>query len=404
MLVAEAALVWRRESRQSVRAVAYLVSVLGNNLPDIDVLYSSWLTGPKPIGSLVHHRGHTHTVVVALPLACLLAVWLWRRFLRKNPEASRRDQNLLFGLALAGPLLHLSMDFGNNYGVHPFWPVSGKWFYGDSIFIVEPLWFAALIPILAQIVRAKWLKLVLWLLLATVLTLTWFVPFVLPVSRFVVIALAVLAFAIGKRSSERGRVVFAAGAFLAVAAMFSVASRLAKAQLRVATEAAFPALHIHDVAASPMPANPACWETLTVGEQGEAYRVLRASVALWPLAATDCTAGLDVEPTASVRRIERAHRDGVRWIHEHTSQLDGLRRRARDDCRFRALLEFARVPYAPALVSGDSSKREMAGDLRYDRQRERDFSDVPLFVDPITDPSCPERLPGWEWPRAALFR
>ena len=404
MLVAEAALVWRRESRQSVRAVAYLVSVLGNNLPDIDVLYSSWLTGPKPIGSLVHHRGHTHTVVVALPMACLLALWLWRRFLRKNPEASRRDQNLLFGLALAGPLLHLSMDFGNNYGVHPFWPVSGRWFYGDSIFIVEPLWFAALIPILAQIVRAKWLKLVLWLLLATVLTLTWFVPFVLPVSRFVVIALAVLAFAIGKRSSERGRVVFAAGAFLAVAATFAVASRLAKAQLRVATEAAFPALHIHDIAASPMPANPACWETLTVGEQGEAYRVLRASVALWPLATTDCTAGLDVEPTANVRRLERAQRDGVRWIHEHTTELEELRRRVRYDCRFRALLEFARVPYAPAIVSTDSSKREMAGDLRYDRQRERDFSDVPLFSDPPMDPSCPERLPGWEWPRAALFR
>src|SRR5690606_16081369 len=31
-----------------------------------------------------------------------------------------------------------------NYGVHPFWPVDNRWFYGDTIFIWEPLlWIAA---------------------------------------------------------------------------------------------------------------------------------------------------------------------------------------------------------------------------------------------------------------------
>jgi inner membrane protein len=403
MLVAEAALVWRRESRQQVRAVAYLAAVLANNLPDIDIVYSSWLTGPKPIGSLVHHRGHTHTLVFALPMAWLLGVWLWRRFSRRNPEASRRDQNLLMGLALAGPLLHLSMDFCNNYGVHPFWPFSGRWFYGDTIFIIEPLWFAALIPILAQIVRARWLKLVLWLLLATVLVLTWFVPFVLPASRFVVIALAALAFAIGKRGSERARVVFAAGAFIAVAATFAVASRVAKAQLRIAAEAAFPALQVNDIAAAPMPANPACWETLTVGEQGDMYRVLRASVALWPLAATDCTAGLDVEPTANVRKLERPNRGGVRWIHEYSAELLDLQYQAKTDCRFRALLQFARVPYRPVLTRPGHVDSYTAGDLRYDRERGSDFSDVPISFDPPMS-ECPMRLPGWAWPRAELFR
>jgi inner membrane protein len=403
LLVAEAALVWRRESRQELRAAAYLVSALANNLPDIDVVYSSWLSGPKPIGSLVHHRGHTHTLVLALPMAWLLGVWLWRRFSKRNAGASRRDQNLLMGLALAGPILHMSMDFGNNYGVHPFWPFSGRWFYGDTIFIVEPLWFAVLIPVLAQIVRAKWLKIVLWLLLATVLVLTWFVPFVLPASRFVVIALALLAFAIGKRGSERARVVFAAGAFMAVAATFAVAARIAKAELRVATEAAFPALHVHDIAASPMPANPACWETLTVGEQGDRYRVLRASVALWPLGASDCTAGLDVEPTANVRRLERPERGGVRWIHEYSEELQRLRYHARYDCRFRALLQFARVPYGPVMTHPRLVDRYTAGDLRYDRERGSDFSDVPISFDPPMS-ECPKRLPNWAWPRAELFR
>jgi inner membrane protein len=405
MLVAEAALVWRRESRQELRAAAYLVSALANNLPDIDVVYSSWLTRPKPIGSLVHHRGHTHTLALALPMAWLLGVWLWCRFSARNPGASRGDQKLILGLSLLGPLLHLTMDFGNNYGVHPFWPLSSRWYYGDTIFIVEPLWFAASIPILAQIVRAKWLKILLWVALGVVLVLTWFVPFVLPASRFAIIALTVLAFVIGKRASERARVAFAAGVFLIVAATFAVASQAAKAQLGAAAEAAFPALQVNDIAASPMPANPCCWEALMVGEQSDVYRVVRASVALWPLRADDCTAGLDVEPTAPVRRLERPDRGGVRWIHEYSAELADLRRRVGNDCRFRALLQFARVPYAPVHVRADSAtEHELAGDLRYDRHRDRDFSDVPIFFDEPMDPSCPAFLPGWEWPRAELFR
>jgi inner membrane protein len=155
MLLAEAALVLRRESRPQVRAVAYLASALANNLPDSDIVYT-WITGPKPLGSLLHHRGHTHTLLVALPMAWLLGLALWRWYSARNADASKRDQNLILGLCLVGPLLHLTMDFANNYGVHPFWPLSGRWFYGDTIFIVEPLWWAIAIPILAQLVRRGW--------------------------------------------------------------------------------------------------------------------------------------------------------------------------------------------------------------------------------------------------------
>ncbi len=45
------------------------------------------------------------------------------------------------------PLLHIAMDFTNNYGVHPFWPVDNRWFYGDSVFIIEPLFWAACAPL-----------------------------------------------------------------------------------------------------------------------------------------------------------------------------------------------------------------------------------------------------------------
>jgi hypothetical protein len=147
-----------------------------------------------------------------------------------------------------------------------------------------------------------------------------------------------------------------------------------------------------------MPANPACWETLLVGEQGDEYRALRASVALWPLQASDCVAGLDVEPTASVRALERSQRGGVRWINEYRAPLTFLRARAHDDCRFRALLQFARLPYYSLRAP------HVAGDLRYDRQAGLDFSDVPLLGEPETDRACPRFLPSWVPPRAELLR
>jgi len=404
MLVAEAALVWRRESRPEIRAAAYLASALANNLPDIDIVYT-WITGPKPLGGLLHHRGHTHTLLFALPAAWLLGVGIWRWFSRRHAHASSRDRSLLLGLALFGPLLHLGMDFGNNYGVHPFWPVTGKWFYGDTIFIIEPLWWAATIPILAQLAKRAWLKVLLWILLGAVLLVCWFVPFVLPSSRFALLGLAALAFAVGKRGSERARIAFAVGSCLTIAAIFAVGSSAAKTQLRRAAIGAFPALQPHDIAATPMPANPACWEALLVGEQGNSYRVLRASVALWPLQASDCTAGLDVDPTANVRLLERPDRGGVRWISEYRAELSDLRHLAQTDCRFRAMLQFARLPYYSDHGSASSPTRDpgkFAGDLRYDRGPRLDFSDVPLPYDPRTG-ECPRWVPGWTEPRRELL-
>jgi inner membrane protein len=405
MLLAETALVSRRESRPRLRAIAYLASVLANNLPDSDIVYT-WITGPKPLGSLLHHRGHTHTLLLALPMAWLLGLALWRWYSRRNADASQRDQNLILGLCLVGPLLHLTMDLGNNYGVHPFWPFSGRWFYGDTIFIVEPLWWAIAIPILAQVVKRSWLKVLLWLLLGAVLVASWLVPFVLPASRWALIAISGLSFVVGRRASEQARIGFALVACSSVAVCFGVCSNDARKELRHAAAGAFPALSPSDIVLSPMPANPLCWEGLLVGEQGGSYRVLRASVAVWPLQASSCTAGLDVEPTANVRALERPNRGGVRWISEYREELSELRQLAQRDCRFRALLQFARLPYISRHGSETMPGRDpgkFAGDLRYDRKPGLDFSDLSLPEDPSRGP-CPRFLTAWTPPRADLLQ
>jgi inner membrane protein len=244
--------------------------------------------------------------------------------------------------------------------------------------------------------RRRWLQIALWSVLGAVLVVCWYVPFVPTASRLLLLGVTALGFFVARRASPRLRIGFALGGWLAVTSVFVAGSLAAKAELRHAAEAAFPALEILDVAVTPMPADPTCWEGLLAGEQGGTYRVLRASVALGPVSALQCGAGADVEPTAPVAPLTRANRRGVRWRTEYRADLAELDRLRRDDCRFRGLLRFARLPYV-------SASGRIAGDLRYDRKPALDFSDIELPKDPSSGP-CPRFMPGWTEPRAELFR
>ncbi len=392
MLLAEVVCSVRGEKRQHVRGVAYLVSALANNLPDIDILYS-WMDGPKPLGSLLQHRGYTHTLLLALPMAWLLGLGVWRWYQKRHAPTHPGERSLIFALALLGPLFHLLLDFGNNYGVHPFWPVENRWFYGDSIFIVEPLWVAIAVPILARQIARHWLRLVLWASLGLLLVLSWLLPFVGTGTRLLLTATALLSFAVGRPAGERTRALGAWAAWVVVGAVFALGSLRAKEKLREAAMAAFPALSVHDIATAPWPGNPACWEALLAGEQGGTYRVFRATVAL---GSVTCGEGVEVAPTAPLRRLHVPERDGARFLTEYGADVAALARLRDEDCRFRALLRFARLPY----VSGSG---RVAGDLRYDREPGLDFSDVPLPESPGSGP-CPRFVPGWEEPRAELFQ
>src|SRR5262249_8885402 len=50
-----------------------------------------------------------------------------------------RDWVLATATAFFGVLLHIFADSWNSYGVHPFFPLDNSWYYGDYIFIVEPI-------------------------------------------------------------------------------------------------------------------------------------------------------------------------------------------------------------------------------------------------------------------------
>lgn len=117
--------------------------VIAANLPDIDVL------GLMFGENLAWRRGWTHGPVAMLVLPPLLvgAMILFDRWQarRETRPAGRLPLHVgwLFALAYIGWASHPLLDFMNTYGIRLLMPFSDRWFYGDTLFIVDVwLWTA----------------------------------------------------------------------------------------------------------------------------------------------------------------------------------------------------------------------------------------------------------------------
>lgn len=369
-----------------------VVAALASNLPDADLLLAPLLE--QPLGYLLHHRGHTHTLVGAALQTLFLTglVWLlWpaARRLQRSSSAARLAVPLA---AAAGLLLHVGMDGLNVYGVHPFWPFDPGWYYGDLVFIVEPVfWIACGVP-LAMLVRSAFLRR-LWL---TVLLL---VPIAAAWHGFLawgtlagLLALGLLLGQLAARKGGRaGRMALAAGAAGCLAWVGIQALALQQAHSMVAAEIARidPGERLLDTALTAYPANPLCWSFVTVatGAAGDVH-LRRGMLSLAPGLApvSHCPAGI------AGPALEDAP-PRLAWQAEQRQPLAALRRLAASDCRLNAWLRFARAPsLTGALVT----------DLRWGEPGDRNFTTMALT--PGTAPrDCPHPVPGWGYPRADLL-
>ena len=374
------------------RSAAYVVSVAGNNFPDLDFLWSRITV--RPFGYLLHHRGHSHTLLAAFAIALLLGggANLWAA--RRGEAWSRADRRFMFALGLAGPLAHMAMDFSNNYGIHPFWPFYRGWLYGDAVFILEPAFWAAAIPPLLFAARSAITRVTLLAVLGLGLGAAFFVRFVpMPMA----VGLAVLAFlgaAAARRAGPRGRPLLGIGACLAVAATFFGASRVAASAVRAAVGDGH---ELHDAILTPMPANPLCFTAIAVGLSGDDYIARRATVATWPalFPAPSCPDTAE-KPTAPLVSSTAADTPHVLWRGQFVAPLHRLIQLDRENCQAAALLRFLRAPYW--LVDDDETL--VLGDLRYDRNPDLDFSDVRIERRPSF---CPSAVPSWRPPRRDLL-
>jgi len=112
--------------------------IIGANLPDLDagcVVYG--------IESLAMRRGITHGPIALAVLPLLLAGALWWFDRWQQGRGKRPDTRLpvrfgwLLALCYLGTLSHPLFDWFNTYGIRLLEPFSSRWFYGDTLFIID---------------------------------------------------------------------------------------------------------------------------------------------------------------------------------------------------------------------------------------------------------------------------
>ena len=360
--------------------------IIAANLPDIDLAYSS-ITA-SPLGYLLHHRGHTHTIPGLLVLALVLFVIYWFfPSVRRMGFVGRLRLLLLIAIALAS---HLALDSLNSYGVHPFYPIDNAWYYGDAVFVLEPwLW-------LVFGVAAAWngrsgvarlaVALPMLVLLATTASAG-----AIPLESAGALAVGGAAFAwLAHRLSPPVRAAAALAVCVAFACVLLATSRLARAAVLDALGHEITG-DVVDVVLTPNPSSPLCWGAIAIDlrESDGEYVLWRGTLSLSPdwKRPTACAS----QRIVGAREI-RVVGDGRFALRDTRRQsLGQLRELAASDCRVRAWLRFGRAP----VMEGESIY-----DLRFAERLGQNFSHMRLG----SREGCPANVPNWAMPRADLLR
>ena len=138
--------------RMSPRAMPAMI--IAANLPDID----SFVAGAIGCEPIAEHRGFTHGPlgIVLMALLAVAIMWGWER-LRPGKEGPIRLGGLFVAAYLAA-LSHPLLDLMNTYGTRVLDPFSNRWFYADTLFIMDPWIWIALILGLEMSWRAERLE------------------------------------------------------------------------------------------------------------------------------------------------------------------------------------------------------------------------------------------------------
>jgi inner membrane protein len=369
------------------RRVLLATGALASNFPDLDLVLTPLLA--PPLGYLLHHRGHTHTLLFALPQIALLLglMWLLWPGARRLMQDDRPARNAVLATAALGMVLHLSFDFLNVYGVHPFYPLDARWLYGDIVFIVEPVFWTALGVALALQVPGRVLRPLLTGLMLAAPVLFFAMGFLQWGSLLGLLLLAGVIALASRRGGAAG-LVTAIVACVGFIAIQGLAGHLAREQIRSALAQVEPGSRVLDMPLSAFPSNPLCWSFATVTDNGGAGSY---AIRLGVLSLAPGLTGVEACPVRFGGMPGSAPADFA-WKYREGGSLAGLRGLQRDNCQFDAWLRFARVP---SLIGGKAT------DIRFSAPGEDNFSTLPYKA--MASQPCPAPVPQWGRPRGDLL-
>lgn len=395
LVVADGAVALRKRLKtpftEAARPAAYLISALANNLPDSDLLYTSM--SHDRVGYLLYHRGFTHTLVACLPLAIVAGCIAWFFNRRNWQKFTVSDLRWLGGLAVLGTFLHIGCDALNSYGVHPFWPFDNRWYYGDTLFIVEPtLWLSLLVPFFF---RGRWPHRLATSWLAITLLLCFFSGYVPPSLAGVVTVYGLTLYALAWFKREY-RTAMGLAIPLLLIAIFAAFSSLSRRQIAATVAKQFPSSRVEDIVLNPLPANVFCWLAISVERDTDRYIARRATVSPLPgvFSSEQCAAlrqNLRAEDYGKVSGDSGAN---LTWLGELSTPVAELQKWARESCAFGRFLYFARVPEIRKIGS-----ESVFSDLRFGWRGRANFTE--MAVD--SSEKCPPTPPPWIPPRAGLL-
>jgi len=111
---------------------AMLWGALANNIPDIDVVTSMWMT---QVDSLLAHRGFTHSFLFCLLFPVILA-WLFPRW-HRNKQMDFRAWYIMFA---SGTIIHILIDAMTCYGTGWYEPFNHSRVTFNVLFVADPFY------------------------------------------------------------------------------------------------------------------------------------------------------------------------------------------------------------------------------------------------------------------------
>lgn len=207
------------------------------------------------------------------PFVVVGGVLLWRRFSVRRPPANAPPLNLtmlLIGCAIA-VLSHPFLDWMNEYGVRILMPWSGRWFYGDTLFIVD--------LVLLLLFGGGW-----WL-------------------------------ARRRRRHNRPRSAYVARAAVLTAVLYIVIMKVQSERSRTAVETALGRgpLSARELMIGPLPANMRTRSALIVTDSGYILRNVHAGLRVSVGAITEFVPNNANDPLSRAARATDEYRRFMRW-------------------------------------------------------------------------------------------
>jgi inner membrane protein len=375
----------KENSRPEFERAALWAAVLGSNLPDLDFLLRPFVGGGN-LGYLLHHRGYTHTVLASIPLGILAGF-----FGIKIAGLKKLNHFSLYALGVISVLFHMLADYCNNYGVHPFSPILQKWFYGDFIFIVEPLILFALIPYAFFKIQSSVSKALLLLIGLGLSVLVWMGPFVSKSVAVWISIWAVISFLIQKKFRS---VAVPIAALVCILSLFWIGSTEVKKQVSSLWDDHAGHSTIQQFATTPAPSNPFCWSIQVLSFENADYVARVGYFSFVPHLFSPETCYFqgrmkNLTPLKPVQSLSPLK--GLHWVGEYRRPHQDFFELSKKYCQFRAFIRFSRIP-----VWYSYKQQLYVEDLRYDQGGMNSFARFRLG----DDQECLNHIPEWSPPAA----